>query len=164
MPQGELGGTSAYFSYPERGMVSASCQISLAWQRFPSMHEAAKAFKCRCCTYVIFDQNGRPLYIGPSGGKDGLEGRYRGGPASAMDAALHGSGNHIFVAPFSGPPREAVEKALIYWEQPQYNRQGIIINLGDLSQSSPIRPDSVIHSGDTPSFDCLDKVSKNGGT
>ena len=59
-----------------------------------------------------------------------------------MDAALHGSGNQIFVAPFSGLQREAVEKALIYWEQPRYNRQGKLINLGDLSQSSHIGPES----------------------
>ncbi len=128
------------------------------------MHEASKAFKRRGCVYVIADPDGRPLYIESSGGKDGLEGGYRGGTASAMDAALHGSGNQIFVAPFSGPQREAVEKALIYWEQPQYNRQGKIINLGDLSQSSPIGPDSVIHSGDTPSFDYFDKVIKKRGT
>lgn len=81
-----------------------------------------------------------------------------------MDAALHGSGNQIFVAFFAGQQREAVEKALIYWEQPQYNRQGKVINLGDLSEGPPIGQVSVVHSGDTPQFRYLDKVIKEKRT
>lgn len=95
---------------------------------------------------MVADASGTPLYIGSSEGRDGLDGRYRGGTASTVDAALDGSGNQIFVA---GGPRgrcEEIEKALIYAEQPRYNRQGRTVSLSSLS------PASLTHSGDAPRF------------
>lgn len=73
-------------------------------------------------------------------------GAYRGGTASAVDAALHGSGNLIFVAEVAGEHRETVEKALIWAEKPSYNRQGKIIPLSDL------KAETLAHEGDVPMF------------
>jgi len=110
------------------------------------MSAACKDFKGKSCLYVIANSSGKPLYIGEAGGRDGLDGRYRGGTAHAIDAALNGSGNLIFVAAVSQEHREAIEKALIYTEQPFYNRQGKIIPLSSASVGS------IVHEGEAPSF------------
>ena len=121
-------------------------QVVLTWQRFGRMIEACKAFKERSCLYVIAEPSGKPLYIGGAGGRDGLDGRYRGGTASAVDAALHGSANIIFVAPIPDDKVKAAEKALIFAEKPMYNRQGKIVPL----TAMPV--ESLVHAGDPPQF------------
>ncbi len=123
-----------------------SDRIVLTWQRFTLMSEACKSFKQVSCVYVIADRSHKPLYIGEAGGMDGLSGRYRGGTAHAMDAAMSGSGNTISVAPVAADHRTPVQNALIYAEQPPHNRQGKIIPLSDLGM------DSVEHQGDVPAF------------
>ncbi len=116
----------------------------LVWQRFDRMTNACKAFRAVSCVYVIADPRGKPLYIGCS---EDLHGRrYRGGTASALDAALHGSGNLIFVAEVASDHREPVEKALIWAEKPPYNRQGKIISL------SRLKAEVFVHEGDVPAF------------
>src|SRR5262245_10811530 len=104
-----------------RGTIGGMRDVRLTWRRFEGMVGATKAFKARSCVYVIADPSGRPLYIGVS---EDLERRYRGGTAAAFDAALHGSGNIVFVAESSVEECEQVEKALIWAQKPRYNRQG----------------------------------------
>jgi len=118
--------------------------IHLRWRRFDRMTKACKASRAVSCVYVIADPKGKPLYIGCSEDLDGR--RYRGGTASAFDAALHGSGNLILVAEITPEHREAVEKALIWAEKPPYNRQGKIIPLSDFKAGT------FTHEGDVPAF------------
>ncbi len=101
--------------------------IHLHWRRFAQMTKACEAFKIDSCVYAITEGKGKPLYVGSSMALG--ESRYRGGTAAAIDAALHGSGNLIFVSAVLAERREAVEKALIWAEKPLYNRQGKIISL-----------------------------------
>ncbi len=129
----------------ERGK-SMSGEAVLTWKRFKRMTEACKEFKLKSCIYVIADSSETPLYIGEAAGRDGLDGRYRGGTASAVDAALHESGNLIFVTPVPNKECRTIEQALIYAEQPLYNRQGKIVPLSSVSA------DSILHRGDVPRF------------
>ena len=121
-------------------------EIVLTWKCYTSMKEAGEAFRGKSCVYVIAAPSRKPLYIGETGGVDGLYGRYKGGTASSMDAALHGSGNLIFVAAIADEFRRMVENALIYAEQPPYNKQGKIIPL------SPLPVESILHAGHSPTF------------
>jgi hypothetical protein len=125
--------------------VTSMPDVQLTWRRFDGMVAATKAFKACACVYVIADPNGTPLYIGVSKALGEL--RYRGGTAAAFDAALHGSGNIIFVAESTVGDCEQVEKALIWAEKPPYNRQGKIIPLSDLNAGT------FIHDGEVPVFD-----------
>ena len=126
----------------------------LAWKRFRLMTEACVTFKGKCCIYVIADSSGVPLYIGASESRGGLNGRYPGGTARAVDAALHGSGNFVHVAETALGQCFDTEKALIYAEcravrqdaQPLYNRQGRIIPL------SRFPVESLVHEGESPAF------------
>src|SRR5437588_12582052 len=70
--------------------------VLLAWSRFDRLTAARVAFKLVPCLYVQTDANRRILRIGKAG--EGLEPRYRGGTGYALDAAMHGSGNLVFVA------------------------------------------------------------------
>lgn len=110
-------------------MLTAN-NICLTWRRFDRMTKACSAFKTVSCVYVIATVQGEPLYIGCSQALG--DRRYRGGTAAAFDAALHGSGNQIFVAEAPVNECEAIEKALIWAERPRYNRQGKIIQLSSL--------------------------------
>lgn len=100
-------------------------EIHLTWRRFDRMTKACKEFHTTACVYVIADVTGIPLYIGSTEALG--DRRYRGGTASAFDAALHSSGNMIFVAEILVAQCVGIEKALIWAEKPQYNRQGKII-------------------------------------
>jgi len=121
-------------------------EIVLTWKCYTSMKEAGEAFRRKSCVYVIAAPSRQPLYIGKTEGVEGLWGRYKGGTASSMDAALHGSGNLIFVAAIAGEVLESVENALIYAEQPPYNNRGKIIPLSSL----PV--ESILHAGHSPTF------------
>ena len=123
-------------------------RIVLTWQRFTLMSEAWEAFREKSCVYVIADPTGRSLYIiGETGQVEGLWGRYKGGTASSMDAALHGSGNLVFVAAVNDDEiRKSVESTLIFAEQPAYNERGKTNPLSSLGV------DAVAHGGDVPNF------------
>lgn len=119
------------------------------------MTEACAEYQRRFCVYVVADPSGVPLYIGASEGQGGLNGRYRGGTARAVDAALHGSGNWVHVAETDPGRCFEIEKALIYAEcravsqggqAPLYNRQGRIIPL------SSFPAESLVHEGESPAF------------
>lgn len=129
-------------------------QTRLIWRRFRLMTEACVAFKGTCCIYVIADSSGTPLYVGESESKGGLDGRYHGGTAAAVDAAMHGSGNCIYVAEGERGKCGLIEKALIFAEhcstghafQPLYNRRGRITPL------STFPMETLIHEGEPPAF------------
>jgi len=108
------------------------------------MSKACKEFYTSECVYVIADPNGSPLYIGSSQALG--DRRYRGGTASSFDAALHGSGNLIFVTKVPSGRCVVIEKALIWAERPEYNKQGKIIPLSSLAAAT------FIHQGDVPAF------------
>lgn len=119
--------------------------VTLVWRKFRSMTEAGDAIK-GSCIYVIADPTGRPLYIGETGQGKGIAGRYKGGTASAVDAALHESGNLIYAAAIANADREEIEKFLIFQERPLYNR---------VKSSSFVPRDAVQHHGDVPTFQYL---------
>ena len=120
--------------------------ITLRWKRFASMVAACRDFRHVCCVYVIADPSTRPMYIGCSESKGGLDGRYHGGTASAVDAALHGSGNLVFVAEVARGGCDPIEKALIWSEQPPCNRRFKNRNHSSLSA------DSLLNEGVVPAF------------
>lgn len=122
--------------------------VTLHWQRFNNLTQARRHFKLSPCVCLIADTQGTALRVGMAG--KGLEPRYRGGTGYALDAAMHGSGNQIYVAPVEGALVKAVESQLIYSLQPPYNNQGKII--------SPKRRVMLVHNGEIPC--CLQGASK----
>ena len=72
--------------------------------------------------YVQTDAAGAILRIGKA--SEGLEPRYRGGTGYALDAAMHSSGNLVFVASVPANLVDLVEAILIYEYQPMYNNVG----------------------------------------
>jgi hypothetical protein len=116
----------------------------LSWHRFDLMTSARSAFPAEPCLYVIADRHGRALRIGVA--TMGLNRRYRGGTGGAIDAAMHGSGNRVYVAPVPGALAVAIESSLI-WEHRDglpYNRAGKL--------APPLRHIAVVHAGDAPLF------------
>lgn len=90
--------------------------------------------------YVQADQHGRPVRIGKA--SKGLDQRYHGGNGYAMDAAMHESGNVLFVAPVEETLCKAVEDELI-WQGRRiltYNNQG--------KQEPPLQRVEITHSGE----------------
>lgn len=79
--------------------VTDKNEIHLIWRRFERMTKTCKEFNIAAFVYVIADARGKPLYIGSSQALG--DRRYRGGTAAAFDAALHDSGNLVFVAEFA---------------------------------------------------------------
>ena len=116
----------------------------LTWRRFGKLTDARDAFARIPCIYVQTDTQGRPLRVGKA--SKGLEARYRGGTGYAMDAAMHNSGNPIFVAEVIDGSCEAVERELIWRERQilQYNNQGKV--------KPPSKRVEIQHKGDHPKF------------
>jgi len=104
--------------------VTARFPVVLLWKQFLTFREARKAFKAKPCIYAVTNSEGRILKIGES---RNLWRRYWGGTGYTLDAALHGSGNLVFVAPAPRDKSErcAIEAALIFTCQPPYCVQGI---------------------------------------
>ena len=74
--------------------------VKLDWHRFEKLTEARSQFAMTPCVYIQADARGRPIRVGKA--SKGLETRYRGGTGHAIDAAMHDSGNLVFVAAVSG--------------------------------------------------------------
>jgi hypothetical protein len=122
--------------------------IILHWHKFDRLTEARKQFKVSPCVYLFTDTKGTALRVGKA--EKGLEARYRGGTGYALDAAMHGSGNLVYVASMEKAYVQTVESVLIYSLQPPYNNQGKII---------PPEPRVIFgHNGAIPS--CLLNSSK----
>jgi hypothetical protein len=87
--------------------------VVLEWRRYGRMTDARRDFGAASCVYVQADASGRPVRVGMA--SQGLHARYRGGTGWALDAAMHHSGNLVFVAAVPSRLVAAVEAALI-WE------------------------------------------------
>jgi hypothetical protein len=70
--------------------------VILDWRRYGRMTDARRDFGADSCVYVQADAAGRPVRVGMA--SQGLHARYRGGTGWAIDAAMHNSGNLVFVA------------------------------------------------------------------
>jgi hypothetical protein len=122
-------------------MVPEDSSILLAWSRFERLTAARAAFKLVPCLYVQTDSNRQILRIGKAG--EGLASRYRGGTGYALDAAMHESGNLVFVAAPDTPAfLDDLERQLLLEERPRYNNQFPV----------PTRRFRIRHTGDTPHF------------
>ena len=118
--------------------------VGLEWKKFSKLTEARSRFAKIPCVYVQADSQGCPIRIGKA--SEGLEARYRGGTGYAIDAAMHGSGNLVFVAAVDKDLCECVEAELI-WQGRQcltYNNQGKL--------TPPFRRVPLSHSGTPPSW------------
>lgn len=101
--------------------------VALEWHRFTRLRDAWPRFAKAPCVYVQTDPKGCPIRIGKA--SEGLEARYRGGTGYAIDAAMHGSGNLVFVAGVGKDLCGRVEDELI-WQGRRcliYNNQGKIV-------------------------------------
>jgi len=120
-------------------------QLILQWQKFHKLTEARSKFARTPCVYVQADPNGHPIRVGVA--SMGLEARYRGGTGYAIDAAMHGSNNLVFVAAAPMELCKDVEEELI-WQGRQclsYNNQGKLL--------APLRRLTLVHEGVAPRFD-----------
>lgn len=116
--------------------------VKLDWQKFAKLTEARSRFAKTPCVYVQADSRGCPIRIDKA--SEGLEARYRGGTGYAIDAAMHASGNLVFVAAVSKDLCRSVEDELI-WQGRRcltYNNQGKIV--------APFPRVPLSHSGTPP--------------
>jgi hypothetical protein len=115
------------------------------WTRFDSLTAARQIFGSASCVYVQADRDGRAIRVGKA--SKGLHSRYRGGTGWALDAAMHGSGNVVFVAPVKATLVDAVESTLIWLHRSslRYNRVG--------RRVAPQLLVELDHDGDVPMFD-----------
>jgi len=78
--------------------------IHLNWQRFTRFLRLRETFRRHPCIYLQTDPEERVLRVGET---DDPWGRYVGGTAYAIEAAMHGSGNLFFAAL---APTDAMER------------------------------------------------------
>jgi len=119
-----------------------SSPVPLEWQKYTKLTDARSRFARTSCIYVQTDSRGCPIRIGKA--SKGLEARYRGGTGYAIDAAMHGSGNLVFVAAVDAGRCESIEKELI-WR----GRRCLTYNSHDRI-TAPSRRMSLSHLGTPP--------------
>lgn len=124
--------------------TAATEPIRLTWHRFAKLTAARDAFRKEPCIYVTTDKLGYALRVGVA--SKGLQARYRGGTGYSLDAAMHDSGNLIFVASVSADLCSAVELELIWRGRKvlTYNNVG--------KRRPPARRIQIVHEGDAPNF------------
>ncbi len=71
-------------------------QVVLEWHRVTQLTEARDAFAGSPCIYVQTDRDAKPIRVDKA--STGVQARYRGGTGYALDAAMHRSGDKVFVA------------------------------------------------------------------
>jgi hypothetical protein len=122
-----------------------STRVRLTWTRFESLTAARRAFGSVPCVYVQADREGHAVRVGKA--SRGLHSRYRGGTGWAFDAAMHGSGNLVFVAPVDIAVLDALELTLIWVHRSslRYNIVGRRI--------APKLLVEIEHAGEAPVFD-----------
>lgn len=101
--------------------------VTLEWHMFAKLTDARARFAKTSCIYVQTDSRGCPIRIGKA--SEGLAARYRGGTGYAIDAAMHGSGNLVFVAAVDKKFCGCIEDGLI-WQGRRcltYNNHGKIL-------------------------------------
>src|SRR5919198_275087 len=87
--------------------------VTLLWRCFTSLTDARREFGHSSCVYAQADASGHPVRVGKA--TKGLHARYRGGTGWALDAAMHQSGNLVFVA--AVPPELCAQfEAALIWE------------------------------------------------
>jgi hypothetical protein len=120
-------------------------RVALMWTRFASLTAARQVFGSTPCVYVQADPEGHAIRVGKA--SKGLHSRYRGGTGWALDAAMHGSDNVVFVAPVESSVLDAVESTLIWLHCSSllYNRVG--------RRVAPRQLVDLHHEGDVPLFD-----------
>ena len=116
-------------------------KILFVWEQFATFQEALKKFKRAACIYMLTDKDGRILRIGESGN---LRSRYNGGTGWMVEAALHGSGNLVYVAaaPIDQKIRRDAEATLTFRYQPPYCQRDKLL--------APVEPVDIEHTGDVP--------------
>ena len=126
-------------------LARVSTRVRLTWTRFESLTAARRVFGSVSCVYVQADREGRAVRVGKA--SKGLHSRYRGGTGWALDAAMHGSGNVVFVAPVDMAVLDAVESTLIWVHRSSlpYNRVG--------RRVAPEPLVEIEHIGEVPVFD-----------
>ncbi len=99
-------------------------RIELRWSKYSKLTEARTVFPHQACVYVQADKHGRPVRVGKA--SKGLDERYHGGNGYSMDAAMHESGNLVFVAPVDAALCKAVpvDAALCKAVEDELIRQG----------------------------------------
>ena len=119
-------------------------QVVLEWHRFTQLTEARDIFADTPCIYVQTDRDAKPVRVGKA--SKGLQARYRGGMEYALDAAMHRSGNKVFVARVPSSQCDDVERALIWQlrDSLPYNNQGKL--------HRPAASISIIHRETSPTF------------
>lgn len=123
--------------------------VRIEWERFTSFEEARKTYGRRCCIYAQADPDGYAVRVGKA--SKGLMVRYRGGTTFALDAAMHGSKNLVFVAPVAPRMCTAVEDALIFEHRDilDYNNVG--------KKKAPAQTWDLLHRGNGPRFEARTK-------
>lgn len=118
--------------------------VTLDWQCFPSMTAARDAFRDSPCVYAQANDDGVVVRVGKA--SKGLNARYRGGTAWAIDAAMDGSGNLVFVAGVDAGDCAAVEATLTgqHREHLPHNDQG--------ERRAPRELVRLQHAGERPTF------------
>jgi hypothetical protein len=119
-------------------------RVALMWTRFASLTAARQVFGSTPCVYVQADREAHAIRVGKA--SKGLHSRYRGGTGWALDAAMHGSDNVVFVAPVESSVLDAVESTLIWLHRSSllYNRVG--------RRVAPRQLVALHHEGDVPLF------------
>ena len=125
--------------------VPTNVPVTLEWQRFATLTSARTTVPLQACVYVQADPHGVPVRVGMT--SQGLAIRYRGGTGYAVDAAMHGSGNWVFVAPVPADVCDAVARELIW--------QGrSVLTYNTVGKGEPPVPRLTLHHrGTTPVFD-----------
>ena len=118
--------------------------VTLDWARFASFEEARRVYGRKCCIYVQADAGGNAIRVGKA--SKGLMVRYRGGTSFALDAAMHGSSNQLFVAAVAPRLCTAIENALIF----EHRAILTFNNLG--KKTEPARAHRLVHRGTAPRF------------
>jgi hypothetical protein len=116
-------------------------KVLFVWEKFANFQDALKKFKRIPCIYVLTDKDGRILRIGESGN---FRSRYRGGTGWMVEAAMHGSGNLVFVsaAPIEEKIRKFAEAFLTFKYQPPYCQQNKLV--------APVESMEIEHTGEVP--------------
>ena len=116
--------------------------VRLEWQKFTKLTEARSRFATTSCVYIQADPKGYPIRVGKA--SEGLEARYRGGTGYAIDAAMHGSGNFVFVAAVDKDLCGCIEDELIWQGRGclPYNSQG--------KKAPPLHRMALSHCGTPP--------------
>lgn len=113
-------------------------QYTLRWKRFSDFRTLRDEFRDKPCIYLQTDRSEEILRIGQT---EDIYNRYKGGTAYALVAAMHKSGNLLFVAeaPKDEKTREDLEQTMIHDYDPPY-----------CNQRKKHKPVKYAHEGDIP--------------